>query len=120
MFRNESTASPCADFVEAVRKVSPPAVLVRIFPDSRAVTHLFGSKFCRLYVGHPAEEKVKRLIKRSFGNVADWRLAHDFYVPAGALYLTPEPWQNGYVPEDDRSFGLATKRLIAICNGNVR
>ncbi len=60
------------------------------------------------------------MIRRNFGDAADWRRAHDFYLPTGTLYLTPEPHQNGYIPEDDHSFGLSRIRRIAISDGESR
>ncbi|MGW6600513.1 hypothetical protein [Streptomyces sp. NPDC055036] len=71
-----------------------------------------------MLIDRESEERVARLIRRNFGDAADWRRAHDFYLPSGTLYLTPEPHWNGYVPEDDHSFGLALARRIAISNGS--
>jgi hypothetical protein len=114
MSQNTPAASACANLNAAIREIAPPAVLARVYPERRSVTHLFESDFCRMLIDRRAEERVAGMIRRHFGNAADWRLAHDFYLPTGTLYLTPEPHQNGYIPEDDQSFGLALARRIAI------
>ncbi|MER5929755.1 hypothetical protein [Streptomyces sp. NPDC002054] len=92
---------------------------MRVYPE-RAVTHLFESDFYRMLIDRRTEEEVARMVRREFGKVADWRLAHDFYLPTETLYLTPEPHQNGYIPEDDHSFGLSLHRRIAIVGGEHR
>ncbi|MEV0278603.1 hypothetical protein AB0I22_19775 [Streptomyces sp. NPDC050610] len=61
---------------------------------------------------HDIERTATRLIRQHFAPVADWRHAHDFHIPTGGLYLTPEPDQTGYIPEDDRSFGMSPIRYI--------
>ncbi|MFD6468965.1 hypothetical protein [Streptomyces goshikiensis] len=104
---------------EEIRKVAPTTVLVRIFPVRRGFTYLFERDFYRTSLDHRIEEGVARLVRRAFGNLADWRVAHDFYLPTGDLYLTPEPHQKGYIPEDDQSFGLAPARRIEISGGNI-
>lgn len=103
---------------EEIRKVAPTAVLVRIFPVRRGFTYLFEPDFYRVFLDHRTEENMARLVRRTFGNLADWRIAHDFYLPTGDLYLTPEPHQKGYIPEDDQTFGLVPARRISISNGN--
>ncbi|MBD0688484.1 hypothetical protein [Streptomyces sp. CBMA123] len=118
MPQNDLTASTRKSLGEAIGDIARTAVLVRIFPERRAATYLFELDFHRMFLGRNAEEDAARLIRRTFGNVADWRLAHDFYRPTGELYLTPEPHQDGYIPEDDQSFGLAPTRIIAIFDGN--
>lgn len=120
MSQNDSVTSPCLNLGAAIHEISPTAVLVRIYPASRAVTHLFASDFCRMLIDRETEERVARLIREKFGHAADWRRAHDFYLPTGTLYRTPEPHQKGFVPEDDFSFGLALARRIAISDGNGR
>lgn len=117
MSLNGSAASPCSNLVDAIREIAPTAVLARVYPVSRSVTHLFESDFSRMLIDRQTEERVARLIRKAFGYAADWRRAHDFYLPAEALYLTPEPHRTGCVPEDDYSFGLAPARLIAISGG---
>ncbi|MFF3015925.1 hypothetical protein [Streptomyces sp. NPDC057939] len=102
-----------------IKKVAPDAVLVRVFPVRRGFTYLFEPDFYRTFLDHKTEEGVARLVRRTFGDLADWRVAHDFYLPTGDLYLTPEPHQNGFIPEDDQSFGLAPVRRIAISDGNL-
>ncbi|MFI2228212.1 hypothetical protein, partial [Streptomyces fradiae] len=96
------------------------AVLVRVYPERQSVTHLFESDFYRMLIDRRSGEMVARMIRRKFGDAADWRRTHDFYLPTGTLYLTPEPHQNGYVPEDDHSFGLSLARRIAIADGSFR
>ncbi|MDH6107982.1 hypothetical protein [Kitasatospora sp. MAP12-44] len=118
MSQDELTASTHKSLGQALRKIAPTAVLVRIYPEHRADTYFFEPDFHRLVRDRQAEEGAVRLIRSYFGDQADWRVAHDFYLPAGELYLTPEPHQNGYIPEDDESFGLAPARRIAIFDGN--
>ncbi|MBT2405564.1 MULTISPECIES: hypothetical protein [unclassified Streptomyces] len=118
MLQNDSAASPCLNLGDAIREIAPTAVLARVFPERRAVTHLFESDFYRMLIDRQTEERVARMIRRNFGDAADWRRAHDFYLPTGTLHLAPEPHQNGYVPEDDHSFGLALTRRIAISDGS--
>ncbi|MFD4986489.1 hypothetical protein [Streptomyces sp. NPDC058374] len=103
-----------------IRQIAPTAVLVRVYPVRRSVTHLFGSDFYRILIDRRTEEEVARLVRRGFGKAADWRLTHDFHLPTETLYLTPEPHQNGYVPEDDQSFGLSLSRRIAVGDGEHR
>ncbi|MEW1721586.1 hypothetical protein [Streptomyces sp. NPDC093109] len=112
MSQNPSAASPCADLSDAIRAIAPAAVLVRVFPPEQAVTHLYGLDFHRILVDRESEEDAARLIRRRFARAADWRRAHDFHLPTRALYRTPEPFQSGYVPEDDSSFGIASTRYI--------
>ncbi|WP_162793885.1 hypothetical protein [Streptomyces paludis] len=113
MSQNPSAASPCADLSDAIRAIAPTAVLVRVFPAEQAVTHFYGPDFHRVLVDRESEEGAAHLIRRCFSRTADWRRAHDFHLPSRALYRTPEPSQNGYVPEDDSSFGMASARYIA-------
>ncbi|MFI8174024.1 hypothetical protein ACIF6H_12060 [Streptomyces microflavus] len=101
-----------------IREIAPMAVLVRVYPARRSVTHLFESDFSRMLIDRRTEEEVARMVRRGFGKAADWRRAHDFYLPTETLYLTPEPYQNGFVPEDDQSFGLSLSRRIAIGDGD--
>ncbi len=118
MPQNDLTASTRKSLMEAIGDIAHTAVLVRIFPERRAATYLFEPDFNRMSLDRNAEENAARLIRRAFRDIADWRLAHDLYLPTGELYLTPEPHQSGYIPEDDQSFGLAPTRLIAIFDGN--
>lgn len=120
MFQNDPTGSRCPNLGASIREIAPTAVLVRVYPERRGVTHIFGSDFYPMLIDRRTEEKLARMVRRSFSEAADWRRAHDFHIPTGALYLTPEPNQNGYVPEDDQSFGLAPFRCIAIANGDYR
>ncbi|MEV7482719.1 hypothetical protein ACIQGA_09555 [[Kitasatospora] papulosa] len=101
-----------------ILEIAPTAVLVRVYPVHRSVTHLFESDFYRMLIDRRTEEEVARMVRRGFGKAADWRRAHDLYLPTETLYLTPEPYQNGYVPEDDQSFGLSLCRRIAIGDGD--
>lgn len=101
----------------AIHEIAPTAALVRVYPERRSVTHIFESDFYRMFIDRRTEKQVAYVIRRDFGKVADWRLAHDFYVPTGTLFLTPEPREIGYVPEDDRSFGLSPARRIATDGG---
>ena len=117
MPHNDLTASMRKSLGEAIGDIARTAALVRIFPEHRAATYLFEPDFYRTSLDREAEESVARLIRRAFGDIADWRLAHDLYLPTGELYLTPAPHQNGYIPEDDQSFGLAPTRRIAIFDG---
>ncbi|WP_159391232.1 hypothetical protein [Streptomyces viridochromogenes] len=114
MSQNNPAASACANLSAAIREVAPTAVLARVYPERRSVTHLFESDFYRMLIDRRTEERVAHMIRRNFGDSADWRRAHDFYLPTGTLYLTPEPHQIGYIPEDDHSFGLALVRRIAM------
>ncbi|MEV3853080.1 hypothetical protein AB0J38_01995 [Streptomyces sp. NPDC050095] len=120
MFQNDPAASPCLDLSAAIRELAPTAVLARVHPERRDVTHIFEEDFYRLLIDRQTEDRVARLIRRTFGDIPDWRRAHDFYLPTGALYLTPEPSQRGFVPEDDLSFGLAPARRIAMPDGTGR
>ncbi|MGX2994875.1 hypothetical protein JNUCC64_11345 [Streptomyces sp. JNUCC 64] len=117
MPQNDPKASARNSLGEAIENISPSTILVRIFPARRGTTYLFGSDFHRTFLDRELEAGAARLVRRAFGDVADWRLPHDFYLPTGELYLTPEPTQTGYVPEDDQSFGLAPARRIAILGG---
>ncbi|MEU1484538.1 hypothetical protein [Streptomyces sp. NPDC005752] len=101
-----------------IREIAPTAVLVRVYPVRRSVTHLFESDFYRMLIDRRTEEEVARMVRRGFGRAADWRRAHHFYLPTETLYLTPEPYQNGYVPEDDQSFGLSLSSRIAVDDGD--
>ncbi|MFF9346684.1 hypothetical protein [Streptomyces sp. NPDC014734] len=96
------------------------AVLVRVYPERQSVTHLFGSDFFRMLIDRRTEEKLAHMVRINFDKAADWRRAHDFHIPTGALYITPEPNQTGYIPEDDKSFGLSPFRRIAIADGDCR
>ncbi|NDZ76965.1 hypothetical protein G3I19_00195 [Streptomyces sp. SID10853] len=117
MISNDPAASRRMNISDAIREMAPTAILVRVYPKRQGVTLLFESDFYQMLIDHQVEERVACLIRQEFGAAADWRRAHDFYLPSGALYLTPEPYQNGYVPEDDRSFGIALARRIAISDG---
>ncbi|MCT6775715.1 hypothetical protein LXH09_03585 [Streptomyces sp. CS7] len=117
MLQNNPSGLRPTDMCAAIREIAPTAALVRVYPQRRSVTHLFESDFYRMLIDRRTEEEVARVIRRGFGKLADWRLAHDFYLPTATLYLTPEPHQNGYIPEDDNSFGLARHRRIAIAGG---
>lgn len=118
MPQNFPASGPSADLRKAINAVSPAVVLARIYPERRAVTHLFGGNFQRLLAGQTVELAVAHMVRQKFGDAIDWRHAHDFYLPTSKLYLTPEPHRKGYVPEDDLTFGLAPAQLIAICDGN--
>ncbi|MFF1906363.1 hypothetical protein [Kitasatospora sp. NPDC058218] len=118
MPQNDLKASTRTSLGDAIGEIAPTAVLVRIFPPRRAATYLFEPDFYRTFLDRKVEQGVERLVRRAFDSVADWRLAHDFYLPTGELYLTPEAHQNGYIPEDDQSFGLMPARRIAIFEGN--
>lgn len=118
MSQNESPASPCTNLGDSIRIIAPTAILVRLYPVRQAVTYFFEGDFHLLLLGQEAGEKAARLIRRNFGGNADWRRTHDFYLPTGRLYLTPEPNQKGYVPEDDFSFGLMPSRLISTSDRN--
>lgn len=117
MPQNSSSGFRRANISAAIREIAPTTALVRVYPERRSVTHLFESDFYRMLIDRRTEEEVASIVRRRFGKIADWRLAHDFYLPTETLYLTPEPHQNGYVPEDDHSFGLALHRRIAIVGG---
>lgn len=117
MLHNKSAGLRPTDICAAIREIAPTAALVRVYPLNRSVTHLFESDFYRMLIDRRSEEEVARVIRRGFGKLADWRYAHDFYLPTETLYLTPEPHQNGYIPEDDHSFGLSHHRRIAIAGG---
>lgn len=119
MPQNKPAFDPCADLRNAIHTVAPTAVLVRVYPVRRAVTHIFEADFQRALIGQKTEMAVTHMVRQKFDDAADWRLAHDFYLPTGTLYLSPEPYQKGYVPEDDLTFGLAPARLIAIGDGNA-
>ncbi|MFB6533055.1 hypothetical protein [Streptomyces noursei] len=103
--------------VDKIKALAPAVALVRIFPPARAVTHFYGDEFIRVWVGSDIEREVTRVIKRHFTDVADWRSAHDFQISTGHLYLTPEPYQRGYVPEDDGTFGTTLHRMVAVAGG---
>lgn len=120
MYQNDPTASPCSNLGASIREIAPTAVLVRVHPERRSVTHLFGSDFYSMLIDRRTQEKLTHMVRRHFGEAADWRRAHDFHIPTGTLYLTPEPNQNGYIPEDDHSFGLVSFRRIAIADGDCR
>ncbi|WP_143076570.1 hypothetical protein [Streptomyces sp. MUSC 14] len=120
MFQNDLASSPCANLGDAIREIAPTAALVRVYSERCAVTQLFESDFYRMLIDRRIEKEAARLIMCHFGDAADWRLSHDFHLPTGALYLTPEPYQIGYIPEDDHSFGLVRSRLIAIADRNFR
>ncbi|MCZ4118089.1 hypothetical protein [Streptomyces sp. H39-S7] len=120
MIQNDPAGSRCINLGASIREIVPTAVLVRVYPERRSVTHLFGSDFFPMPIDRQTEVKVAQMVRRHFGEAADWRRSHDFHIPTGALYLTPEPNQNGYIPEDDYSFGLSPFRCIAIANGDCR
>ncbi|WP_434592603.1 hypothetical protein [Streptomyces sp. A5-4] len=118
MLQNSPTGFQRTAIGAEIREIAPTAVLVRVYPVRRSVTHLFESDFYRMLIDRRTEEEVARMVRRGFGRTADWRRAHDFFLPTETLYLTPEPHQNGYVPEDDQSFGLSLSRRIAIGDGD--
>jgi hypothetical protein len=120
MPQNNRVSDPSADLRNAIHTVASMAVLVRVYPKRRAVTHVFESSFYRTIIARETEGKRDYIIRQRFGNITDWRLAHDFYLPTGALYLTPEPYHERYVPEGDLTFGITPARLIVIGNGNDR
>ncbi|GAA2929362.1 hypothetical protein GCM10010524_66450 [Streptomyces mexicanus] len=105
---------------EAIRSLAPTAALIRILPDKGTVTHLYDDEFFQLLTGRETELEVTRLVRRHFADVADWRRSHDFHVPTGNLYRSPEAFQNGYVPEDDQSFGMTRQRFVASADGGDR
>lgn len=104
----------------SIRNLAPTTALVRVFPLPRAVTHFYGADFERVYVDPDVERPATRLIRQHFASVADWRRAHDFHVPTGRLYRTPGPVQIGYVPEDDKSFGMSFTRYVSAADGGAR
>ena len=120
MPQNNHVSNPRTDIRNAILAVAPTAALVRIYPERRAVTQVFEADFNRALIERETERALAHMVRQKFGDAADWRRAHDFYLPTGLLYLTPEPYQNGYVPEDDLTFGLAPARLIDIGDGNNR
>ncbi|MFD6417010.1 hypothetical protein [Streptomyces sp. NPDC060194] len=120
MSRNDSMASPCPNLSIAIREKVPTAILARVYPKRRSVTQMFDMDFELILTSRQVEADVAGMIRRGFGDAADWRLAHDFHLPTATLYLSPEPHQNGYVPEDDRTFGLATVHRVATYDGNRR
>lgn len=120
MPENSLSATKFTGLSSAVRALVPTADLVRVFAVLRAVAHVYGDGFERLLVDRDVEREATRLIRWHFAAVADWRYAHDFHVPTGCLYLSPAPVQRGYVPEDDRTFGLSPLRYIATADGGAR
>ncbi|QHC26355.1 hypothetical protein [Streptomyces sp. GS7] len=110
-------AAPFPMLVGTIGALVPTTALVRIFPPARAVTHFYCDEFLRVWVRPDVEREVTRRIKKHFTGIADWRHAHDFHVSTGRLYLTPEPYQRGYVPEDDGTFGTDPQRLVAVAGG---
>jgi len=113
MTDTDSRLTPAHGLSQAVLDLAPAAALVRIFPESPPVTHIFGSDYFRLMVEREVEVEATRLVREHFASVADWRLAHDYHVPTGRLYRTPEPERVGFVPEDDFTFGLKPYRYVA-------
>ncbi|UNZ18169.1 hypothetical protein [Streptomyces sp. 891-h] len=109
--------SPCPHLSDAIRIFAPSAELARVYPRSRGVMHLFSSDFRRVHIEQSSAAVVAHLVRDHFSSFVDWRRAHDFHLPTGTLYLTPEPQQQGYVPEDDFTFGLNPFRRIEI-SGN--
>lgn len=105
---------------ESIRNLAPTTAVVRIFPLPRAVTHFYEADFERVYVGPDVERPATQLIRQHFASAADWRRAHDFHVPTGRLYRTPDPVQKGYVPEDDKSFGMSSTRYVSTAGGGAR
>ncbi|WP_338684667.1 hypothetical protein QD712_29700 [Streptomyces acidiscabies] len=104
----------------ALRALAPDAVLIRVFPERQGMVHLYGADFFLLLSSQDIEDQAARLVRRHFGDALDWRLPHDFHVPTGRLYFTPHPDRVGYVPEDDRSFGLRAERYVATARGGDR
>ncbi|MET8980933.1 hypothetical protein ABZX85_35560 [Streptomyces sp. NPDC004539] len=82
--------------------------------------HFYGADFFMLLVSRDLEDQAARLVRQHFDDAVDWRLPHDFHVPTNRLYLTPHPERVGYVPEDDRSFGLLEERYVATAHGDDR
>lgn len=103
-----------------ILKICPKAVLVRVYPVRRRITHLFASDFFRVTLEHALEERAGRLVRMTYCGSADWGFPHDFHVPTGTLYLTPDPHRTGYIPEEDRSFGMTPARRILICEDGNR
>ncbi|GAA3162210.1 hypothetical protein GCM10017688_05520 [Streptomyces ramulosus] len=116
---DKPTAASTVPLSGVVLDLVPESALVRIFPRARAVTHFYDSKFLLVRTHRGIERKITRLIRQSFSSCADWRRVHDFHVASGCLYLAPEIYQRGYVPEDDKTFGLTSSRLIATSAGGA-
>ncbi|QNP71534.1 hypothetical protein IAG44_20280 [Streptomyces roseirectus] len=105
---------------QALHSLAPDAALIRVFPKRQGMIHFYGADFFMLLAPQDVEERAARLIRQHFGDAVDWRLPHDFHVPTGCLYVTPHPDRVGYVPEDDRSFGLLAERYVATAHGGDR
>lgn len=86
----------------AICAVAQDAVLVRIYSKRRAVTHVFEHNYCRALIGWENEMAIAHMVCQNFGSAIDWRWTYDFHLPTGRLYLSPEPTQLGYVPEESR------------------
>lgn len=105
---------------EHIRELAPSATLIRVFPRQAGITYFYASDYCRISVQREAENEAARLIRSWFSHAADWRRAHDFHIPTGGLYRTPEPFQRGYIPEDDQSFGMTPHRHITTAMDGMR
>lgn len=103
-----------------ILKISPMAVLVRVYPERRRITHLFAANFLRVPLDRTLEERAGRLVRNAYGDAPDWGFPHDFHVPTGILYLTPDPHRTGYIPQEDHSFGMSPARRIVICEDGAR
>ncbi|WP_424212685.1 hypothetical protein ACN20G_11730 [Streptomyces sp. BI20] len=91
----------------------PTAAVVRVvaFPRFDSV-RIFDSRFGVVSVSVRTAARVAWLIRRAFPG-ADWAgLGNDYAVHAGLLYRAPGPLADGFVPEDDQTFGHTSMRLV--------
>lgn len=103
---------------KALCEMAPEVVLVRVFPQGQGlVTQLYSEDFFQIMVSLNVRDDAARLVRRHFGNLADWRHAHDFHVPTGRLFFSPHPLRTGWIPQDDWSFGLLKERYVATARG---
>ncbi len=120
MPQNRISGFDAASISAAIREIESTVVLVRVHPARPPVTHLFGEDFYRMLIDRRAKDEATRIVRCGFGELVNWRRAHDFHVPTETLYLTPEPHESGYIPEDDHTFGLSPRRRITIPGGERR
>lgn len=62
------------------------------------------AKFWNLGLDRDAIDVIDLLIRSSHPDI-DWRFDHDWHLDTGMLRCSPRVVDNGYIPEDDKTFG---------------
>ncbi|MGW7292823.1 hypothetical protein ACWGIB_10610 [Streptomyces xiamenensis] len=114
---NKPPRAAFGEIRDTIRELFPEAVVVRIYPEYRAITRFYDASFSRIDAELRIQIHIAQLIREGFGKITNWSFAHDFYVLSGTLCRTPEPDEQGYIPEDDRTFGFSSSRVVIAGDG---